>query len=353
MRDIANELGISPSTVSLALRNDPRITPARRSSIQETAKAMGYRSDPTLSALVSYRYPAHTKPQNHTLAVVVDHPNVACYETTQCHMELLAGAGAEAKRNGYKLEVFWINRDYNGKWSTLDRVLYNRGIRGILLQSLLCAHKPTGIEWSRHAAVKVNLHPTELRIDSVQSDQMMAVRIVMRHLRQQGFKRIGLVTHRDDESRNGALISSGYYHDFFNQLDAGSTIIPPLFLNSFEFEVNEPAVLEWAMDHHIDAFISNWNCFEQTAHRMAALFGRHCKYVPICADSSTRHLGGVDQCHERIGRIAIDLLVHKLKAFEMGENEVSTNHLVQPEWIPEGHAVTRAPHFGEKKAMIV
>ena len=43
LQDIADALGVSRNTVSLALRDSPRISTARRKAIADTAEAMGYR----------------------------------------------------------------------------------------------------------------------------------------------------------------------------------------------------------------------------------------------------------------------------------------------------------------------
>ncbi|HEX8295693.1 MAG TPA: helix-turn-helix domain-containing protein, partial [Chthoniobacteraceae bacterium] len=55
LRDIARVLGISHATVSLALRDHPRISLGLRKKIQQTATEMQYRPDPMLAALASYK----------------------------------------------------------------------------------------------------------------------------------------------------------------------------------------------------------------------------------------------------------------------------------------------------------
>ena len=47
--DIAEKVGVSHTTVALALRNHHRIPEARRRQIQQVAAAMGYERDPVWS----------------------------------------------------------------------------------------------------------------------------------------------------------------------------------------------------------------------------------------------------------------------------------------------------------------
>jgi LacI family transcriptional regulator len=53
--DIAEKLGVSHVTVSLALRNHPSISEKRRVQVRKLADEMGYAPDPHLAALAAYR----------------------------------------------------------------------------------------------------------------------------------------------------------------------------------------------------------------------------------------------------------------------------------------------------------
>ena len=55
LADIAVRAEVHVTTVSLALRNHPRLPAQTRERIQELAKKMGYVPDPFLRALVAYR----------------------------------------------------------------------------------------------------------------------------------------------------------------------------------------------------------------------------------------------------------------------------------------------------------
>ena len=53
LRDLAAELGLSHTTVSLALRRDPRIPAATRQRVEKAARASGYQADATVSILMA------------------------------------------------------------------------------------------------------------------------------------------------------------------------------------------------------------------------------------------------------------------------------------------------------------
>src|SRR4051812_39344206 len=55
VRDIAQKMGVSHVTVSYALRGLPRVSASMREKICQEAERLGYRPDPMLQALSSYR----------------------------------------------------------------------------------------------------------------------------------------------------------------------------------------------------------------------------------------------------------------------------------------------------------
>src|SRR5437870_5505453 len=61
--DVAKSLGLSRSTVSLALRNSPKIPHARRQQIQLAAEQMGYRVNSMATALSHHRRVSKVSPR--------------------------------------------------------------------------------------------------------------------------------------------------------------------------------------------------------------------------------------------------------------------------------------------------
>lgn len=55
IKDLARAAGVSTTTVSLALRDDARISQATRARVQAVAAQLGYSRDPALAALVALR----------------------------------------------------------------------------------------------------------------------------------------------------------------------------------------------------------------------------------------------------------------------------------------------------------
>ena len=70
MAEIAAAAGVAKSTVSLALRNDPRVAPEAREHIQQVAESMGYQTNALVARLMAEL--RRSKKQSHvaTLAMI-------------------------------------------------------------------------------------------------------------------------------------------------------------------------------------------------------------------------------------------------------------------------------------------
>jgi DNA-binding LacI/PurR family transcriptional regulator len=118
--DIAAAAGVSPSTVSRALQDHPRISPARRQAIQTLARQMGYRPSQVARSLVTGR--------TRTLGVVitdVTDPFVA---------EVMKGAELASRESGYTLLFASSDRDPNREIEALQ-LLFDRQVDGMIVIS--------------------------------------------------------------------------------------------------------------------------------------------------------------------------------------------------------------------------
>lgn len=159
IRQIAEASGFSRSTVSLALRDDPRILPETRAAIRAAAQELGYVPDPLLSAWAQERWQVPGNHGGHVLAIVHQTPPAVVdhhrhLQPPRVPERQIQGIRREAQRRGYRTELFNLADYPNGR--ALGRVLYQRGIRGILLAPLYVPMLEPEIEWGRFSVVSLN-----------------------------------------------------------------------------------------------------------------------------------------------------------------------------------------------------
>ncbi|MEI6890903.1 MAG: LacI family DNA-binding transcriptional regulator, partial [Pontiella sp.] len=107
--DIAHHAGVSASTVSRALQNDPRITKAVRKKILLVSQKLGYQPDPSISALINYRW--KSQPSNFVGVVawitINDEPGELKKNSPEIDL-YWEGAQKGAHRFGYRIDEFSI-----------------------------------------------------------------------------------------------------------------------------------------------------------------------------------------------------------------------------------------------------
>ncbi|HEY1123201.1 MAG TPA: LacI family DNA-binding transcriptional regulator, partial [Haloferula sp.] len=131
MTDLAERLGVSPSTVSRALRNDPRISAALRERIRMAAEESGYLPNPLVSALMATRRKGGAGEVDTVALVTNYHGAQGWQEKDVCRWEY-EGVRQRATELGFRLEVFPL-QDYGNDAGRLEKTLLARGIRGVLL----------------------------------------------------------------------------------------------------------------------------------------------------------------------------------------------------------------------------
>ena len=119
IKDIANEVGVSPTTVSLVLNKRPcRVSDETRKRIQDVAKAHNYAPNYSARALV-------TK-QTRTLGLIM--PDIS----NPYFSELAKGIEREAHKQGYF--VIFCNSNDQGKKDVENlQLLLNRQVDGVVL----------------------------------------------------------------------------------------------------------------------------------------------------------------------------------------------------------------------------
>jgi DNA-binding LacI/PurR family transcriptional regulator len=177
--DIARAAGVSPSTVSRALRDHPRISAQRRSAIRALAKQMGYQPSQIARSLVTGR----TKTLGIVITDVTD-PFVA---------EVLEGAEQAARDTGYSL-LFAASRRDPDQELLAARLLLARQVDGMIVISSRAPEQVASLlSESGKSLVLVNHELGGQQANSVSTDNGDGTRQALAHLRKLGHLRIGFV----------------------------------------------------------------------------------------------------------------------------------------------------------------
>jgi len=193
MRAIAAEAGVTHPTVSMAMRNDPRISVATRRKVQRIARKLGYRPDPEISKLMHHLRMKHKPTFKSTIAAVtaLSEENEPPYAVA-----LREGAQKTAEALGYGFSLFRVDvgrkRD-----SSLQRMLRGRGVEGVLLLLMKDATSlGKFLDWDDFSLVAGTYGVLAPDFHRAVPDQFGNTMLICRHLARLGCRRIGLVGWR-------------------------------------------------------------------------------------------------------------------------------------------------------------
>lgn len=338
MDDVAAAAGVHPTTVSMALRAHPSIPPATRERILAEARRIGYVRDPLLDAFNFHRLRKLAAKQSPSIAFVVDANASAYFFGGSYHPLVYEGVRAVAEAQHLTVEIFPLGtREMTT--SRLNTIIASRGISGVLLSTFTPATRSIELDWGHYSAVKIESHHLLPQLDVVSSDQCQAARLCMRKLRELGYRRIGLATALDDESRLQDNFSSGVLVEQ-GELPEGECV-PPLLFNRADIASVAARVVEWIKEHSIDAVMSNWHelitlsrgegestCISTTALRVP----EDVAFASLDVPADSTQIAGIVQNHRLVGMRAMEQLSILVKTYHRGAPENPSATYVPGYW---------------------
>ncbi|MBM4155884.1 MAG: LacI family transcriptional regulator [Lentisphaerae bacterium] len=328
IRDVAKAAGVSHTTVSLALRGDPRIPPASRRRIERAAAETGYRRNACIAELMAQLRTIRTRPDTSTLGFITAWPARDGWQSSPNQRRFFDGVQARAGALGYRVETFWL-REPGMTSRRMSSILRTRGIRGLILQSLPKAHGHLSLEWRHFAAVAKGLTISRPRLHRVTTSHFEDMRLVVHHLKRHGYRRPGLVLDADLDARTDQAWTAAYLLD--QQQRPARERIPALVLES---DREGRRFAGWFARHRPDAILFS---------RLPVPSWLASAGIGVPADVGLVHLdwspeasplAGIDADPEAAGAAAVDLLVGQLHANEHGIPAREKIVAVRGRWVP-------------------
>jgi len=248
MTDIGNEIGVSHATVSLALRNHPRISHAMRKQVQDKALEMGYQPDPMLSILARYRHGRTESNVQAAIAWINCWPNPKELRSFREFDGYWQGASEAAQKFGYRLEEFVV--DKNMPMNRLEKILITRNIKGILLPPHRGTPDWKDFNWNHFSVVRLGRTVQRPEMHVVTADQTANTMLAVRKILEKGYQRIGYV----GEKVPIRIFSAGFMQV---QLELPQRQrIPPLLLTPGAPE-NSQLLIKWIKKHKPQVVIAD------------------------------------------------------------------------------------------------
>jgi LacI family transcriptional regulator len=342
LADIAERADVHVTTVSLALRNHPRLPTQTRERIQALAKSMGYAPDPFLRALVAYRGKMMPRRNPPTLAYVTHWNTRWGWKKVTAHPDFYSGAESKARELGFNLDHFWMGEP-GLTHSRLNSILCARGINGVIIASHMReVDVALHFDWARFSAVKIDYFPHKPELHNVTNDQCGIIRLAMQRVMSQGYRRIGFVMHRGWDHSVDHLWSAGFLCEQQNLAEADR--IPMLlfpeaqpvenWINESKAEVVAPPSMfdRWFKKYRPEVILSKASFVEPRFRDLGLRVPQDIAFADVFLDLFDGSTAGVRQNHATVGELAVEILAGQLQHNKYGVPEIPTTTYVEGTW---------------------
>ncbi len=326
LKDIAARAGVSVMTVSLALKNDMRISKARRTQVQKLAAEMGYRANPMLAALSDYRRSIRPVRYLETIALVVAHDEDTSSRPWLNFQADAAQARAHANELGYAFELIHAGETRKSQIQT-GRVLRSRGIRGVIVNPVYCNPTKIALPWDSLVAVFISVFADQAPLVSVGSHNFISALRVVQKLAQLGYRRPGLFITAKPEERGAVQWVGGYEAGVFSSKTQEH--LQPLILADYDPEIFKKWIAKEKPDVVIGT-VGDWIIHE--ASKLGYRVPRDIGYCGLDIGAEFSHVSGMRQNRPEISSVAVDLLTSMLRRNAIGPARTNYTVTVDAAW---------------------
>ena len=213
IRSLAKKAGVSTATVSMALRNHPRISSKVRNKIQRLASREGYAGNPLVANLLTQLRLSRTVTYQSTLGLLFFGGSPSLLNDSHTFRDWVTGCEARAKSLGYGLDHFILG-DSGVSPRRLAKILEARNIRGLIAFGLFEGNvipKKFDLLWKHHAATVIGSHSVRPPLSWVSNDQFSTAAYAVEELFRLGYRRPALCLSENVDARVDNRFSGGFH----------------------------------------------------------------------------------------------------------------------------------------------
>ncbi len=335
LTDIARRAGVSVMTVSRALRQQANTSPATIRKIQDIANELGYRPNPLVSALMTYRRAARPVKAHLNLAFLTDYPTRDGWKAIRLFEEFYEGMIESADRHGYGTEILWM-REPGVTPERMNQILRARNTHGLVIAPLPRAHGHMDLDWDQFAAVTFGYSLEQPQLHRAANHQFRSMRRVIRELRQLGYSRLGLALPAALNERVDRQWLASFLLEHAND-DNGSRI--PLFIVD-DAQWTYENFVRWYARNKPDVIIAHEETVLGWLRTMNVRVPEDVGFAHLNLHDKTSQFAGIYQNGPAIGLAATDMLVAMINRNERGVPSLAHSLLIEGTWV-EGSTLRR------------
>ena len=332
--------GVSNGTISLALRNHPRIRPEVRERIQRIAAEAGYKANPLVANLLAQLRASKTIAFQSTLGLLYLGSEPGLLSAVPTYQSWVKGCRDRASALGHGLDEFSL---CGLSPERLSRILYARNIQGVVVIGPFENNViPGELDplWVKTAAVVIGVRPAHPALTFVSNDQFSTVAVAVEEIAHLGYCRPGLCIHPDVDDWVEDRFTGGF-KAAQGKMAAKNRLPVFGYRSPAEDPKAEARFRAWVIRHRPDVIL--------TVHHEIKSWLRSMR-VCVPGDIGLVHLdktddvawAGIRQNSNLVGRAAVDMVIGQLHRNEYGVPPFQKCMFISGSWVP-GPTVRQMP----------
>jgi DNA-binding LacI/PurR family transcriptional regulator len=332
---VAAAADVCVMTVSLALRDNPRISAGTRDRIKRLAAELGYHPDPELSRLMNHLRASRTARGRIGVALIDFYPTPGFVENVY-NAKIRLGAERRAEALGFSITAMHA-ADYKLSLPNLLKVIRTRGLEGaLLLPSLVPTELDTAVNWNGISVVATSKSILAPRFHCVVPNQFGNTMRLLETLQGHGHRRICAVFDELFDERTG--------HNFTAALnwkpEGRSTLIVPQTASPSD---RAGLVAGWLAEQRPDAVFAQSDAVMSALPRIRSVRPRMNFQVVSLGEHNSAGFSYLDERADLVGSAAIDLLGGMMYYHETGIPAHPRTTLIDGKLVLSRKVVGRAP----------
>lgn len=330
MADVARAVGVSLMTVSLALRNSPRLPESTRKRIQQVARELGYRQCPLVSALMARLRGARMRAKHVPLIAYIDGGGWPGRKNEHALARFHEGAAGCARERGYGFERFrWGPQGMTE--TRLVQVLGSRGYLGVVFAPQPQADTRLQADWGAFSLAAIGYSIVAPQLYRSVNHQKESLECALREVRRRGYRRIGLLLTENENQR-----TSGNWLAAF--LLVGSTLqeggVFSHLVSPDEVDCSAE-VTRWVHRCRLEVILTARRDGPAILRQDRRHGGPAVLFVQLHMADDMRGHPGIDQNNEAVGAAAVNLVIEQIQAGQLGVPPLPKTVLVPGSWTGE------------------
>lgn len=301
MREIARKAGVSVSAVSLALRNQARVSEKERRRIQAIARRLGYKRDPEITRLMEHLRTTRAERRASVLAVIIpelDREGLSSYFPIT---EMLKGIRVQAEEAGFGTELFFLT-DPGMTPARLRSILVARSIKGVVIAPYASGVGTLDMDMTGFCAATAGYSIVRPLLHRACPNYLQMMDELIDHLQRLHFHRIGFIMTYHLGGIGHKLLTSSYL--YYQSLLAATERIPILPLE----QVNERDIATWLKRYRPEVVISSGRVFNLLQGMGLGIPGE-IHFANLDLSEPPRQAAGMDHRYQLVGSEAVNLVL--------------------------------------------